>query len=85
MKTLCRKGCGACCTEISISSYIPGMLGPKPAGVRCIHLKWDRTCALWGTDKMPKICKSFQADTEICGNCYPEAVQLIRQWEKLTS
>lgn len=76
--------CGACCTEISISSNIPGM-GAKPAGIRCIHLGDDRLCALFGKPDRPTVCSSFQANVEICGTNEKEAISLIRWYEKETS
>jgi uncharacterized protein len=81
----CRKGCGACCIAISISSPLPNHPNGKPAGVRCKNLTEYFTCSLWlDPITMPKICKSFQADIELCGNSYLEAVNLINKWEELT-
>lgn len=75
--------CGACCTEISISSHIPGQ-GPKPAGVACVHLK-NNLCSLFGQPNRPKVCSTFNAAPDICGSTQEEAVALIRIYEKETS
>lgn len=83
----CRSGCGACCTEISISdkAKIPGHETGKPAGTRCVNLTTDRKCALWMTPLMPEICKTFQAVEWLCGASTEEAVVLIREVEQATS
>lgn len=76
----CRPGCGACCTEISISSPLPGHPQGKPAGVRCQNLTPDQLCGAWQTD-LPDICQRFSAVEWLCGQSYEEAVRLIRQAE----
>lgn len=73
----CRKGCGACCIAISISSPIPGMPDGKPAGVRCIHLLEDYTCAIYDTGQKPKVCSDFKAEQEFCGNSREEALKIL--------
>lgn len=80
----CHK-CGACCTEISISSEIPGMKKGKPAGVRCLHLGQDNLCQLFGKPERPKICSSFQAEEWLCGKNKEEAIINIRFLENYTS
>ena len=80
----CRMGCGACCTHISISSSIPGHIGGKKAGERCINLSSANLCMLWDTPQMPQICRSFKADKEFCGENREEAAVLIRAIEVLT-
>ena len=75
--------CGACCTEISISSYIPSM-GPKPAGIRCIWLGATNLCGLFGKPERPAVCSEFKADLEICGSNKEEATQRIRWYEQQT-
>lgn len=77
--------CGACCTEISISSFIPGHPNGKPAGVRCINLNDENLCDLFGRTMRPAVCSSFQADIEICGTNKEEAIKLIRFWEQATT
>lgn len=81
----CRKGCGACCTAISISSSIPGMPQGKPAGVPCVQLTDDYCCALFGAPDRPVICGQFQARADICGQSRDEAMVLLTELEALTS
>lgn len=77
--------CGVFCTEISISSPIPGMPGGKPAGLPCIHLNSNNLCNLFNSPTRPAVCSSFQYDIAICGKSANEARQLIRWYEKETS
>lgn len=76
--------CGACCTEISISSSIPGMPNGKNAGVRCINLNDNNLCSIFGDPSRPPICSSFQADKDFCGSTTKEAIINIRRFEDLT-
>jgi Fe-S-cluster containining protein len=48
----CRMSCGACCIAISISSPIPGMPQGKRAGERCLHLRADNLCGLFGKPEL---------------------------------
>ena len=79
----CRKGCGACCIHISISSPIPGMPAGKPAGARCIHLT-QGLCGLFGKPERPDICSTFRATEDICGSNNEEAIVLISRLEQKT-
>lgn len=81
----CRPGCGACCIVASISSPIPGMPSGKPAGVKCVQLTDKGLCALFGKPERPKICSSFQAMPETCGNSWKEAFRLINELERATA
>ncbi|UNI71439.1 YkgJ family cysteine cluster protein [Burkholderia phage vB_BpP_HN04] len=76
--------CGACCTEISISTSYVGHPNGKKAGTRCIWLEADNKCLLFNKPLRPAICSSFQADPEICGTNGEEATKLIRWYEKET-
>ncbi len=78
----CRAGCGACCIAPSISSPIPGMPDGKPAGVRCIHLTDDHLCAIFTSDERPKVCAGFRAETLFCGECFEEAMEILRSLEE---
>jgi uncharacterized protein len=73
----CRSNCGACCIVPSISSPIPGMPGGKPAGVRCIHLNNDHTCAIFLLETRPRVCDGFKAEALICGNSRQEAISIL--------
>ena len=80
----CRPGCGACCIAVSISSPIPGMLGGKPAGVRCVQLTANGLCALFGRPERPAICARFRADPELCGENSEEALARMSALERAT-
>jgi len=69
----CRLGCGACCIAPSISSFIPGMPGGKPAGVRCVQLTDDNRCRLFGQPERPAVCGSLRPSLEMCGQSADEA------------
>lgn len=73
----CRTGCGACCIAPSISSSIPGMPEGKPAGVRCVQLDDENLCKLFGLPERPAVCGGFQAEKDVCGDSFDEAVRLI--------
>jgi hypothetical protein len=81
----CRKGCGACCIYISISSPLPNHPNGKPPGKMCHNLKSDLSCSLWETDQMPEICKKFKADPELCGSNFIDAKNRIKKLEELTN
>jgi len=77
----CRAGCGACCIAPSISSPIPGMPGGKPAGVRCVQLREDLSCALFGLPERPRVCGSLGAHPSMCGDNRDEALHILAQLE----
>lgn len=81
----CRLGCGACCIAPSISSPIPGMPNGKPAGMRCIQLNEQNLCRLFGQPERPKVCSSFQAEPDICGDSSEQAIKIITELELLTT
>lgn len=73
----CRSGCGACCIAPSINQAFHGMPGGKPAGVRCVHLQGDESCALFGRPERPSVCSAFQAEPAFCGTTRNEALQIL--------
>jgi Fe-S-cluster containining protein len=81
----CRGGCAACCIAPSISSFIPGMEGGKPAGVRCIQLSDDNRCLIFSSDKRPAVCGNLRPNSEMCGCNASEAMQHLTDLELLTS
>lgn len=81
----CRIGCAACCISISISSNIPGVNGPKPAGVRCIQLTPDNRCKLYGLKERPQACLDFQPARDYCGHTNEEAMHILSELELSTS
>lgn len=80
----CRKGCGACCIVISISSPMPGMPNGKPAGVRCMNLLENNLCSLYNTEAYPPVCRNFKFDPEFCGETNEEAFERLAELENLT-
>jgi Fe-S-cluster containining protein len=80
----CRPGCGACCIAPSISSPIPGMVGGKPAGVRCIQLTDDNLCRIFGLVARPLVCSRLRPGIEICGRSSDEALSLLSELERCT-
>jgi uncharacterized protein len=83
-KMECRLGCGACCIAPSISSPIPGMLGGKPSGVRCIQLTDDNKCKIFGKSERPLVCSGLKPSKEMCGLTYDEANSFLSFLEKAT-
>ncbi|MDA8098048.1 MAG: YkgJ family cysteine cluster protein [Nitrospiraceae bacterium] len=83
-KMECRAGCGACCIAPSLSSPIPGMPGGKPAGVPCVQLTAELTCAVYDHPDRPAVCASFPAMQDHCGENREEALKLLRDWEEKT-
>ena len=81
----CRKGCGACCIALSISSSIPGMENGKPAGVRCIHLRNDYKCKLFGSPERPAVCAALKPSEEMCGSTREDALEYLEYLEKATA
>jgi len=81
----CRKGCGACCIAISISSPLPGMPDGKPSGVRCIHLTAENYCKIHDQPDYPAVCRNLKPSTEMCGESFDEAMEYLIKLEKLTS
>ena len=55
----CRSACGACCIAPSIAQPFFGMPDGKPAGVPCVHLGSDMSCALFGDPRRPQLCRDF--------------------------
>lgn len=80
----CRRGCGACCIAISISSPIPGMPHGKPAGVRCVNLLPDNTCRIHGQADYPPVCQNLRPSAEMCGRTFEEALVFLTELELLT-
>ena len=56
----------------------------KPAGVRCIQLRDDLRCAIFGQPERPACCSGLQASTEMCGTDREHALQWIAQLDQAT-
>ena len=80
----CRPGCGACCIALSISSPIPGMPGGKLAGVRCVQLRDDNRCGLFGRPERPDVCRRLRPEAEMCGESVEHALAYLEHLELVT-
>lgn len=80
----CRPGCGACCIAPSISAAIPGMPQGKPAGVRCVQLNADNSCALFGMPQRPLACRRLRPCPSMCGTHRDEAMAILQALEIAT-
>ncbi|AOE88838.1 UPF0153 protein YeiW [Ralstonia solanacearum] len=81
----CRPRCGACCIAPSISSPIPGMLGGKPAGARCVQLDADDRCRIFGRPERPAVCASLRPEPDMCGASTAHAMQFLTRLEIATA
>jgi Fe-S-cluster containining protein len=81
----CRSGCAACCIAPSISSPIPGMPFGKPAGVPCVQLLPDLSCALFGRPERPAVCASLRPTRSMCGATREDALAHLTRLELLTT
>lgn len=79
----CRTNCGACCTAPSISTPLPGLGTGKPAGVPCVHLKPDYSCAVW--EQRPAVCRDFEPHPDYCGQSRDEAMEILTRLEHATA
>jgi hypothetical protein len=57
------------------------MPGGKPAGVRCVQLRGDLSCALFGLPERPRVCGSLAARPSMCGDSREEALAILAQLE----
>lgn len=80
----CRKGCGACCSAISISSPLPHHPAGKAAGIRCSNLDTFNVCSIHGTPEYPGVCQNLTPMEDMCGNTYEEAFRYLEELERLT-
>jgi hypothetical protein len=67
-----------------MSSAVPGMPDGKKAGVRCIQLLDDNTCAIHDTPEYPAVCSNLKPSREMCGETNEEAFAYLRKLEELT-
>jgi len=80
----CRPHCGACCVALSITTPLPGMPHGKPAGVPCLHLQADRSCAIYADPRRPACCAGLKPLPEMCGDSAEEALAYLSELELLT-
>jgi uncharacterized protein len=81
----CRPGCAACCIAPSITSPIPGLSGPKPAGLPCPQLDADLRCRLFGRAERPPVCASLRPSAAMCGADREHALRWLARLEAATA
>ena len=57
----------------------------KPAGVRCVNLTRDFTCAIHRTPEYPGVCAALTPSREMCGTNREEALAYLSRLEELTA
>ncbi len=61
------------------------MPGGKAAGVRCIQLRDDNGCAIFGQPERPAFCAGLQPSSEMCGATREHAIAWITALELATA
>lgn len=61
------------------------MPGGKPAGVPCIQLRPDLSCAIFGDPRRPAVCASLQPSAEMCGGSRAQAMRWLAALEQATA
>jgi hypothetical protein len=56
----------------------------KPAGVRCVQLRDDLSCAIFGQPGRPACCSGLQASAEMCGADREHALRWIAHLDAAT-
>lgn len=56
----------------------------KPAGIPCVQLLPDMSCALFGQPKRPAVCASLRPTTEMCQATKAEAMAHLTALEAVT-
>jgi uncharacterized protein len=56
----------------------------KPAGVRCVQLRADESCALFGLPERPIVCRSLQPHALMCGQDRSHAMAWLGRLEEAT-
>ncbi len=60
-------------------------MGPKPAGVRCIHLSNDNLCLIYDSPERPAVCREFMPAPDACGQSGADALRLLTELEQATA
>jgi hypothetical protein len=81
----CRPACAACCIAPSMTSPIPGLDGPKPAGQPCPQLDADLRCRLFGRPERPAVCGSLQPSPAMCGSGRGHALRWLARLDAATA
>jgi hypothetical protein len=56
----------------------------KPAGVKCVQLKDDFRCEIFGRPERPAFCVSLHPTEEMCGTTRDEAMAYLAALETAT-
>jgi hypothetical protein len=56
----------------------------KPAGVRCVQLRDDESCAIFGQPERPAVCSQLRPSAEMCGANRTEALVGLNRLERAT-
>lgn len=56
----------------------------KPAGVRCVQLKADNRCAIFGQPERPAFCGGLKPSEEMCGEDREYALAWLGELERAT-
>jgi hypothetical protein len=57
----------------------------KPAGVRCVQLRADERCALFGDPRRPAVCGALRPQPEMCGASRADALRRLEALEAATA
>lgn len=78
----CRANCGACCVAPSIVEPFFGMPQGKPAGIQCVHLDDQKTCAIFDDERRPAVCGQFAPEPLFCGTSTEQAMMIMTTMEQ---
>ena len=56
----------------------------KPAGVRCVQLREDESCAIFGRPERPAVCSQLRPNPEMCFTGRAEALVGLERLERAT-
>ena len=56
----------------------------KRAGERCVQLRADESCAIFGRPERPAVCVRLRASDEMCRNSRAEALAELTALEQAT-
>jgi len=56
----------------------------KPAGVRCVQLREDLSCAIFADPRRPAVCSGLKPSVEMCGSSQEFALNYLGELEFLT-
>ena len=56
----------------------------KPAGIPCVQLAADSSCAIFGRPERPAVCASLRPTETMCGANRDEALAMLTRLETAT-